>query len=79
MIETRIKEQGEHETTYTTLRAETKEELFDKIYVYFKSNKYCWQVDRFIEDTELANEYREWESKNFDSLWYKHATARDFD
>lgn len=27
MIETRIKEQGEHETTYMTLRAETKEEL----------------------------------------------------
>mgnify|MGYP004503099659 CR=1 FL=1 len=79
MIETRIKEIGEYATTYTILRAETKEELFDKIYVYFKSNQYCWQVSRRMEDTALAKEYNEWELKNFNSLWFKHATGRDFD
>lgn len=78
MFETRIKEVGRI-TTYTTLSAETKEDLFDKIYRYFKSNQYCWQVERSLEDKELANEYHEWEIQNSDKLWWKHATGRDFD
>lgn len=78
MFEAKIKEVG-RVTTYTTLSAETKEDLFDKIYSYFKSNQYCWQVERSLEDKELAKEYHEWEKQNFNKLWWKHATGRDFD
>ena len=46
ILETKIKEVGRI-TTYTTIKGKTKEELFDNIYQYFKSNQYCWQVDRF--------------------------------
>lgn len=79
MIETRIEERGERITTYATLKAETNIKLFEEIYVYFNSYKYCWEVDRFMENKELEKEYLEWKSKNFHSLWYKHASGMDFD
>ena len=56
-----------------------KSELFDNIYMYFKSNQYCWQVNRSFEDKELEKEYREWTTKNSEKLWWKHASGRDFD
>lgn len=78
IFETKIKEVGRI-TTYTTIKGKTKEELFDNIYQYFKSNQYCWQVDRTFEDKVLEKEYRDWSSKNSEKLWWKHATGRDFD
>lgn len=78
ILETKIKEVGRI-TTYTTIKGKTKEELFDNIYQYFKSNQYCWQVDRTFEDKTLEKEYRDWSSKNSEKLWCKHATGRDFD
>jgi hypothetical protein len=78
ILETKIKEVGRI-TTYTTIKGKTKEELFDNIYQYFKSNQYCWQVDRTFEDKTLEKEYRDWSSKNSKKLWWKHATGRDFD
>lgn len=78
ILETKIKEVGRI-TTYTTIKGKTKEELFDNIYQYFKSNQYCWQVDRTFEDKDLEKEYRKWSSKNSEKLWWKHATGRDFD
>lgn len=78
MYTTRIKEVG-NVITYAELKGNTKEELFDNIYCYFKSNQYCWQVDRTMEDKELEIEYREWVKTNSDKLWWKHASGRDFD
>ena len=39
-METRIKVCGEHLVEYYPLKAETKEELFMKLYKYFKSEKF---------------------------------------
>ena len=39
--ETKIKEVSERAITYTTIKGATKVELFDNIYMYFKSNRYC--------------------------------------
>ena len=75
--ETKIKEVSERAITYTTIKGATKVELFDNIYMYFKSNRYCWQVNRRFEDKELEKEYGEWVIKNSEKLWCKH--ARDFD
>ena len=75
---TSIKETG-RVVTYATITGGSKEELFDNIYMYFKSNQYCWQVDRSFEDKVLEKEYYEWKSKNSEKLWWKHASGRDFD
>ena len=77
--ETKIKEVSERAITYTTIKGATKAELLDNIYMYFKSNQYCWQVNRRFEDKELEKEYREWTTKNSEKLWWKHASGRDFD
>ena len=77
--ETKIKEVSEKAITYTTIKGATKAELFDNIYVYFKSNQYCWQVNRSFEDKELEKEYGEWVKENSEKLWWKHASGRDFD
>lgn len=77
-LSTRIKEIGRG-ITYTTVKGKTKEELFDNIYMYFKSNQYCWQVERRMEDRVLAEEYGEWVHRNSEQLWWKHASGRDFD
>jgi hypothetical protein len=78
MFEAKIKEQG-NGVTYQEFKAETKEELFDMLYQYFKSNQYCWQVIRTFEDKNLMKEYYEYVSKHSEELWWKHATGRDFD
>ena len=77
--ETKIKEVSERAITYTIIKGATKEELFDNIYMYFKSNQYCWQINRRFEDKELEKEYGEWTIKNSEKLWWKHASGRDFD
>ena len=51
--ETKIKEVSERAITYTIIKGATKVELFDNIYMYFKSNQYCWQVNRSFEDKNL--------------------------
>jgi hypothetical protein len=78
MFTARIKEVG-RVTTYVELKGETKEELFDAIYSFFKSCQYCWQVDRSIEDEYLKKEYYEWKKQNSEKLWWKYASGRDFD
>jgi len=78
-LSTRIKEAGDYAVDYITIKGKTKEELFDNIYKYFKSNQYCCQTTRKLEDKELAKEYYEWRSKNSESLYWKHASGRDFD
>lgn len=75
----RIKEVGPRVTTYTTITGDTKDECYDKVYQYFKSNQYSWQVDRTIENDEIKKDYSDWVSKQGDKLWWKHATGRDFD
>ena len=76
----RIREDGPRVTTYTTITGDTKDELFDKVYVYFKSHQYGTLVERYIDNPNDAEEYREWlENQDFDELWYKHASGRDFD
>lgn len=76
--ETKIKEVGSV-ITYTTITGNTKAEMFDRIYQYFKSNQYCWQVTRSFVDKNIEKEYREWSTKNSEKLWWKHASGRDFD
>ena len=66
-------------TSYTSIIGKTKEEMFDGIYSYFKSYQYCNNAERTIEDENIAKEYHEWEHKNWESLWWKHASGRDFD
>lgn len=77
-MEVKIKEVG-RTVTYVTIKGKTKAECFDNIYAYFKSNQYCWQVERKIEDLEIAEEYRVWVKNQGDSLWWKHASGSDFD
>ena len=77
--ETKIKESSRNIITYATIKGLSKEELFDNIYMYFKSNQYCWQVNRSFEDKNLEKEYRGWASKNSEKLWWKYASGRDFD
>lgn len=77
--ETKIKESSRNAITYAIIKGLSKEELFDNIYMYFKSNQYCWQVNRSFEDKNLEKEYRGWASKNSEKLWWKHASGRDFD
>jgi hypothetical protein len=78
VLSTKIKETY-NGTTYSEIRGRDKEELFDNIYMYFKSNQYCWQVDREFVDKDIEKEYKAWASKNSENLWWKHATGRDFD
>lgn len=78
MFETKIKEVYRG-TTYTTLTGETLEELFDNIYMYFKSNQYCWQVDRTFVNKEMEENYNNWVKHHSQELWWKHASGRDFD
>ena len=66
--ETKIKEVSEKAITYTIIKGATKAELFDNIYMYFKSNQYCWQVNRSFEDKELEKEYGEWVKENSEKL-----------
>ena len=78
MLETRIKE-TRNVVSYTTIRGETETELFENIYLYFKSNQYCWQVNREFEDKELEAKYGNWISGYGEKMWWKHASGRDFD
>ncbi len=78
IYETKIKEIGSV-ITYTTIKGRTKEELFDNIYMYFKSNQYCWQVKRRFEDEKIKEEYGLWIKNNSEKLFWKHASGRDFD
>ena len=76
-METRIKVCGEHLVEYYPLKAETKEELFMKLYKYFKSERYCTTVKRF-EDKELEKDYCEWLDKNFQTIWRANASENDY-
>ena len=77
--EAKIRESGNNIIEHITIKGLSKEELFDNIYMYFKSNQYCWHVNRSFEDKNLEKEYRGWASKNSEKLWWKHASGRDFD
>lgn len=76
--ETRIKQKGKT-TTYITVKGATKEELFYRIYEFFKSHQYCYTVDYSLEDKKLQKEYSEWRIKNSDRLFRKFASGRDYD
>ena len=77
-METRIKEKGKT-TTYVTVKGATKEELFYRIYEFFKSHQYCYLVEYSLEDERLQKEYSEWRVKNSDRLFRKFASGRDYD
>ena len=77
-METRIKQKGKT-TTYITVKGATKEELFYRIYEFFKSHQYCYTVDYSLEDKKLQKEYSEWRIKNSDRLFRKFASGRDYD
>ena len=77
-METRIKQKGKT-TTYVTVKGATKEELFYRIYEFFKSHQYCYTVDYSLEDKKLQKEYSEWRIKNSDRLFRKFASGRDYD
>lgn len=79
MFETKIKIIGPNATTYKTITGNTKDELFNNIYSFFKSYQYCWQLDISLMDEKIEKEYYSWRDKNSDELWYKHATGRDYD
>lgn len=78
-MQVKIKEVGPNITTYKTITGNTKEELFNNIYQFFKSYQYCWQVDRSIDDKTISDEYYKWKDSNNEKLWYKYATTRDYD
>lgn len=76
-METKIKVCGEHLIEYYPFKAETKEELFMKLYKYFKSEQYSLNIKRF-EDKVLEKEYNEWLDKNFQNIWNANANENDY-
>lgn len=66
---------GDDYIEYFKIEAETKEKLFEKIYLYFKSEQYSL-VRRKITDKELEKEYLDYVSNH--SLWHKYASENDY-
>lgn len=66
-------------TTYAKITGASRDECYDKVYCYFKSNQYCWQVSRSFVDPKVGEDYHAWVKEQGDKLWWKHASGRDFD